>query len=92
MLLTDGMATPGGEITNDILNQVKQAQVKVVTIAFGKSSEIESRLEELARVSGGKTYFIPLGEFCPVTVKSVEVLRYFQNPAFLSSTVPFKVL
>ena len=61
ILLTDGEQNTGTDIDdNALINKIKSDEVRIVTMAFGKDSD--AKLENLAFVSHGQTYFIPDGE------------------------------
>ena len=51
---------PGYDIDDpQVLNRIKETKVRIITVAFGTASD--SRLETLATISGGKTYFVKDG-------------------------------
>ena len=63
IFMTDGQqdCRSGGYDIDDpqVLNRIKETKVRIITVAFGTASD--SRLEHLATISGGKTYFVKDG-------------------------------
>lgn len=61
VFITDGEQECDGSWALDIddpkvLNRVMKTKVRIITVAFGRSSD--SKIENLARISGGKAYFV----------------------------------